>query len=163
MTATEDYIRSLSRLKSGDLGILRTHAYKDLDESLVGFDLFSGIWWPLRQRNPRTPRRSVAWLIAKLYSSYPVIHADNHHFARQLSLCKPRDKSEGDRFQERFDRMLLMNIDQIEPSLNWSLGYLMNNNKQVDWVKLTDDLSYWEDENIRLKWAKQFLNLNQGD
>ena len=48
MTATEQFIGVLTDLKTGELGLLRVHAGQGLDESVVGFDLFSGLWWPLR-------------------------------------------------------------------------------------------------------------------
>ena len=60
MTATEQYIEVLTHLKSGDLGLLRTHSGQGLDETVGGFDLFAGLWWPLRQKNERAPRREVA-------------------------------------------------------------------------------------------------------
>jgi hypothetical protein len=67
VSATEQYIDVLTRLKTGELGLLRTHAGQGLDESVDGFDLFSGLWWPLRRKNERAPRRPVAWLIVPVY------------------------------------------------------------------------------------------------
>ena len=69
-----EYINRLSTLKSGDLSIIRTLQNKTLDESLEGFDIFTSLWWPLREKNQRAPRREPAWLIAKLFASCPLKH-----------------------------------------------------------------------------------------
>jgi len=155
MTATEQYIRVLTNLKSGELGLLRTHAGQGLDQTVDGFDLFTGLWWPLRQKNERAPRREVAWLIAKLYASCPIPQSEDT-IACQLRRCQPSNESDKIRF-ERFDRMLILPLSQIEPALRWALDLLASRNLGVDWVKLTDDLSAWERESTRLKWAQQYL------
>ena len=157
MSSTEAFIKALGSLKNGDLGLLRTHAGQGLDESVDGFDLFAGLWWPLRQKNQWAPRREVAWLIAKLYAFCPVEHSPGQTFARQLGFCLP-DKPEYQKsYGERFDKLLSLPLDKIEPALQWALRELASNNKKVDWVKLTDDLSRWENETIRLRWAEEFL------
>ena len=78
-------------------------------------------------------------------------------FARELWYCLP-DKPEGQRnFGERFDRLLTLPLKRIEPALQWAMQELASNNRRIDWVKLTDNLSQWERETTRLKWAEQFL------
>ena len=162
MTPTEQFIHVLSELKIGDLGLLRTHAGQGLDETVDGFDLFAGLWWPLRQRNESAPRREVAWLIAKLYAFCPVSHSPGDTVARQLRLCQPnKDPEERERFRQRFDRMLVLPIDRIEPALQWALDLVASRGRRVDWVRLTDHLSIWERESTRLKWAEQFVGNNE--
>lgn len=161
MNATEEYIEVLTRLKSGELGLLRTHAGQGLDETVDGFDLFAGLWWPLRQKNEWAPRREVAWLIAKLYAFRPIPHLSGDTLARQLRRCQPGKDAEKKRFTERFDRMLVLPLDKIEPTLQWALDLVASNNPKLDWVKLTDDLSKWEHESTRLKWAEQFLETDE--
>lgn len=161
MSATDQYVEALTRLKAGDLGLLRTHAGLGLDESVDGFDLFAGIWWPLRQRNERAPRREVAWLIAKLYAFCPIIHSPDDYFARQLGRCQPNDERERRRYQGRFDQLLVLAIGRIEPALQLALNNIASKSPRVDWVKLTDDLSIWERETTRLRWAEQFLQINE--
>lgn len=162
MTPTEQYINNLTDLKAGELGLLRTHAGQALDETVDGFDLFTGLWWPLRQKNEWAPRREVAWLIAKLYAFRPISHSPNETLAYQLGRCRP-DKDPGkERFQQRFDRMLTLPLGKIEPALQWSLDLLDSKNLKLDWVKLTDDLSIWERESKRLEWAEQFLKSLEG-
>jgi CRISPR type I-E-associated protein CasB/Cse2 len=161
VSATEQYIDVLTSLKTGDLGLLRTHACQGLDESVGGFDLFTGLWWPLRQRNERAPRREVAWLIAKLYAFRPIPHSQGDYLARQLRRCQPNEEQARKRYQKRFDRMLILPVGHIEPALQWALDSVASNSPRLDWVKLTDDLSIWERESIRLKWAEQFLQIDE--
>ncbi|MDA8105803.1 MAG: type I-E CRISPR-associated protein Cse2/CasB [Nitrospiraceae bacterium] len=162
MTPTEQYIEILGKLKAGDLGLLRTHAGQGLDESVDGFDLFAGLWWPLRQNNEWAPRREAAWLIAKLFAFCPISYSHGETFASRLGLCKPDNFRDMKRFQQRFDRMLSLPIRRIEPELRWSLDLVAKRSYKLDWVKLTDDLSFWERESRRLEWAKDFLETFEG-
>jgi CRISPR type I-E-associated protein CasB/Cse2 len=151
----------LARLKPGELGLLRTHAGQGLDESVDGFDLFTGLWWPLR-KNERAPRRKVAWLIAKLYASCPIPQSPDETLARQLRQCHPDDERAGERFRQKFDEMLLLPLDRVEPALRWALGLVAAfDEPRLDWVRLTDDLSIWEREATRLVWATQFLQTDE--
>jgi len=158
VSATEQYIEVLTRLKTGELGLLRNHAGQGLDETLDGFDLFAGLWWPLRQKSERAPRREVAWLVAKLYAFCPIPHSFDKTIALQLRRCQPKER---ERFAQRFDRMLILPLDKIEPALQWALHEVASKSPQLDWVKLTDDLSIWERESTRLNWAEQFLGTDE--
>jgi CRISPR type I-E-associated protein CasB/Cse2 len=159
MSATEQYIDVLTRLKSRELGLLRTHAGQGLDESVDGFDLFSGLWWPLRRTSQKAPRREVAWMIAKLYAFRPIESSPGDTLARQMRRSQPNKDPE--RFQQRFDRMLVLPLDKIEPALRWALDLVASHSGKLDWVKLTDDLSIWERGTTRLTWAEQFLGDNE--
>lgn len=164
MTPTEQYINNLAKLKAGELGLLRTHAGQGLDETVDGFDLFSGLWWPLRKKNEKAPRRAVAWLIAKLYAFRPIppSQSPDETLARQLGRCRPVKDSEKGRFTQRFDRMLTLPLGKIEPDMRWALELLSSKGLKLDWIKLTDDLSFWERESTRLKWAEDFLKSLEG-
>ena len=176
MTPTEHYIKVLTQMKSGELGLLRKHAQCGLDESVEGFDLFAGLWWPLRARNQRAPRRAVAWLVAKLYAYRPIEHSPGRTLAWQLARCRKDNGPNGDAVAavsdrrrrseidattwpvaQRFDRMLMLPLGKIEPDLRWALNLVAGDGLKVDWVALTDDLSFWERESKRLKWAEEFL------
>lgn len=161
MTPTEDFITILSTLKTGELGLLRAHAGKPINESVLGFDLFTGVWWPIRQRSPRAPRREVAWLVAKLFASVLIPHSPGQTLPGQLRRCQSHDELERKRFQQRFDRMLALPIVAIEPACRWALGALSAAHLGLDWVRLTDDLSFWDRESTRLGWAEEFLNLQE--
>jgi CRISPR type I-E-associated protein CasB/Cse2 len=157
MTPTEQFIERLMRLKAGDLGLLRTHAGQGLDGSLEGFDLFTGLWWPLRQKSQWAPRREVAWLIAKLYAYRQIPHSDDDTLARQLRECQPAEEMAKKRFQQKLDRMLLLPLEKLEPALQWAIAQIASGKRTLDWVELTNELSIWERETTRLKWAEQFL------
>lgn len=159
--STEDYISRLTCLRTGELGLLRTHAGQGLDETVDGFDLFSGLWWPLRQKNERAPRREVAWLIAKLYAACPIPQSPDETLARQLRRCQPNEEQKKEQFRQRFDRMLILPLDKIEPPLQWAVDEVASNDLKLDWVQLTDDLSIWGRESTRLRWAEQFLGTDE--
>jgi CRISPR type I-E-associated protein CasB/Cse2 len=144
-------------LKSGELGLLRQHAGRGLDESVEGFDLFAGLWWPLRAQNQRAPRRAVAWLIAKLYAFRPVEHSPGETISYQLGRCRKDWGPEKDPVAQRFDRLLTLPIQNLEPPLQWAINLVSSQHLKLDWVELTNDLSLWERESKRLKWAEEFL------
>ncbi len=162
-TATDQYIEILTRLKPGDLSLLRTHAGQGLDESVLGFDLFAGLWWPLQNKSQFAPRREVAWLVAKLYAFSPIPHSAGDTLACQLRRCQPDEERSRKRFQQKFDEVLLMPLGKIEPALRWALDQVADKGKSIDWVSLKNDLSIWEREAIRLKWAEEFLGDKEGN
>jgi CRISPR type I-E-associated protein CasB/Cse2 len=162
VTPTEQYVEVLTRLKPGELGLLRNHAGQGLDESVEGFDLFAGLWWPLRAQTQRAPRREVAWLVAKLYALRPLEHSPRETLARQLGRSRPGEKTARQRFEQRFDRMLTLPLAEIEPALQWAIDLIASKHLELDWVRLTNDLSIWERESTRLKWAEEFLNCPRG-
>ncbi len=158
-TPTQDFVQTLISLKDGDLGLLRKHAGLPLDESVDGFDLFTGLWWPLREKNERAPRREVAWLVAKLYASSPMPQADRATLASQLGSLRPDGEHTGRRHQRKFDDLLSLPLNQIEPALQWAVKEIAANGKSLDWVRLIDDLSRWERETTRVNWAETFLGM----
>jgi CRISPR type I-E-associated protein CasB/Cse2 len=163
MTPTEQYVEVLTHLKSGERSLLRQRSGQRLNESVDGFDLFAGLWWPLRANNQNAPRRAVAWLIAKLYAFRPVEHSPGQTLAWQLGRCQPGEKIARERFQQKFDRMLILPLDNIEPALRWGLDLLNSSGLKLDWAALTNDLSIWERESTRLKWAGEFLEYSKGE
>jgi CRISPR type I-E-associated protein CasB/Cse2 len=168
MTATEQFIDTLQSLKAGDLGRLRKLAGLSLDESVEGFDLFAGLWWPLREKSQRAPRREVAWIVAKLYAFCPMPQVGGQTLPAHLGRVRHGDERAAQRWQRRVDEMLLCPLNQIEPALQWAIRKIKKTLESLraadakaglDWVRLTDDLSFWEREEIRLKWAKQYLQV----
>jgi CRISPR type I-E-associated protein CasB/Cse2 len=156
--SSEDYIANLSRLKPGELALLRSHLGQSLGTSVAAFDLFTGVWWPLRQKSQHAPQREIAWLIAKLFAFAPIQHEKGRHLASQLRLCQPLGTTAPQRFQARFDRLLMTPIEEVESPLVWALKVVASSRMTLDWVALTDDLSTWEERSTRMQWAKQFLN-----
>lgn len=160
MTPTEMFIQRLVELQQGTLTQLRHAAYRGLDAFSETFDIFTGLWWPLREKDLRAPRRAVAWLVAKIYPCTPLPHTPGATLARVLATTAPGGQ-ECRKRQARFDQLLRSSLDQIEPHLRWALATIARNAQPpagIDWVRLVDDLSDWEAPRIRLRWAQEFLD-----
>jgi CRISPR type I-E-associated protein CasB/Cse2 len=159
--STSKYVEKLGQLKEGSLSLLRWEAGQGLDHSLTGSDLFTGLWWPLRQQSQFAPRRRVAWLVAKLHAVVPLAQQEKNTLPLQLGrIYRGLDDKKKPSFQQRFDALLSLPLEQLEPALQWALREISAANGPaagLDWVQLIDDLSRWERENTRLQWARVFL------
>lgn len=178
MSQTAEYIKKLSDLQEGERSRLRRLAGQPLDATLPGFDLFTGLWWPLRAKSQATPRREPSWLVAKLFGAFRVPHIRPDSGAgpilpEVLGRCEPGDDS--GRFRTRFDALLCSSLSSLEPHLRWAMGEvaravaghvpLARDVKGIDWVQLLDDLSIWDRgeqhrrmRDIRDIWAEKYLN-----
>jgi len=176
MTATEEYIRGLSELQAGERSRLRRLAGTPLDETVPGFDVFTGLWWTLRERNQRAPRREVAWLVAKLYGAFAIPHAPATESPPSLAtvlgqLELRRDADARRRHRARFDALLRAPLSAVERHLHWALSLVEGAVKKgackgLDWARLTDDLSIWDrgpahrkGRDVRDIWAEDYLNI----
>jgi CRISPR type I-E-associated protein CasB/Cse2 len=164
MSLAAAFIARLQSLPAGDRARLRQLAGQPLDEELEGFDLFTGLWWPLRQNSERAPERRSAWLVAKLYGAYPLPHVrDGPSLARRLGRIRLPAK-EKERFRNRVDALLMAPLARLEPHLRWALGAISHSADQsappgLNWAELLDDLSRWERrEKVRDRWAEEFLH-----
>lgn len=180
MSQTAEYIKRLSDLQEGERSRLRRLAGQSLDATLQGFDLFTGLWWPLRAKSPSTPRREPSWLVAKLFVTFRIPHISHDSGTRSslpevLGCCEPQDEDGRKRFRNRFDTLLCSSLLSLEPHLRWALGEVARvvaghvpnarDVKGIDWVQLLDDLSVWDrgEENhrgrdVRDIWAETYLN-----
>ncbi|MCC6149836.1 MAG: type I-E CRISPR-associated protein Cse2/CasB [Planctomycetes bacterium] len=188
MTSTEAFINKLENLKAGERSLLRRHLGKPLHQSLAGFDLFTGLWWPLREKDQRAPSRETSWLVAKLFCARPIPHKRREHrhdpaprLATILGRIERRDhggNQDLERFRNRFDALLCATLDTIEPHLDWALGVVRaavgkKQEQGLDWAQLLDDLWQWERfekrylseddreadvRDIRDEWAEHYLN-----
>lgn len=131
---------------------IRAIAGRDLDANTTAFDIFTGIWWPLRKKSQGGPRRGVAWLVLKLYAAFPVPHvrpeaAKGPALAETLGWCEPVHPAcphaallsgpvpdcepaksqfiEARRFRRRFDALLSTPLSALEPDLRWALSVVM--------------------------------------
>ena len=50
-------------------GVLTNAAGSRMDEDPAAFDIFTGIYWPLRKKNSTLPSRNAAWLALKLMAT----------------------------------------------------------------------------------------------
>lgn len=157
MTPTQEFITRLAQLGPAELALLRWHAGQSLMASTDAFDLFTGLWWPLREKSPRAPRRRVAWLVAKLYAQRPLEASDDpaDTLARRLGRCS---RGAAKAHRERFDALLNLPLAGLEPGLAWAIetvGAMAA--PRLNWAALTDDLSQWERLSVRRRWAEHFL------
>jgi hypothetical protein len=179
MSLTNEFINKLSTLRESDRSLLRGLAGQPLDETLQGFDLFTGLWWPLRQKNPSAPRREPAWLIAKLFWLFQIPNVrpesdDDSSFSlpHVLGRLEPFDERDRGRFRTRFDAILCSSLSSLEPLLQWALREVAfsvsgrsQGERRIDWARLLDDLSIWNRgkvhrrrRDIRDIWAEIYLN-----
>jgi len=177
MSQTAEFIAQLTNDRCfgpGERARLRALAGRRLDEDTAGFDLFTGLWWPLRQKNQAAPRREVAWLVAKLYAacSTPHIRSEGGKgppLACVLGQIEPGQPKQQQRFRQRFDELLCAPLGGIEPHLRWALSVVRDEvvdgrGQGIDWVQLTDHLSIWDrgeehglHRDVRDLWAEQYL------
>lgn len=177
MNQTAEYIKKLSALQEGERSRLRRLAGRPLDATLLGFDLFTGLWWRLRAKSPATPRREPSWLVAKLFFAFHVPHIRPDSDTRPslpevLGRCEPHDKDDRKRFRTRFDALLCSSLSSLEPHLRWALGEVAKaaaghvpqarDVKGLDWVQLLDDLWHWDGEyNTEHTQQKSRLNAHE--
>lgn len=184
--STAAYIRRLETLEAGERSRLRSLAGQPLDARLDGFDLFTGLWWPLRQQSPAAPRREPSWLVAKLFGAFgsavPHVVPEGQKIGPTLpavlGVCEPRDPPEfksRNRFRTRFDALLCSPLPAMEPHLRWALGEVARAKQGrvphardiigIDWARLLDDLSIWDrgeahriGRDVRDIWAEAYLS-----
>lgn len=172
MTPTEEFIRGLESLEEGERSLLRRLAGQRLDHTLNGFDLFTSLWWPLRENNRAAPRREPSWLVAKLFSSFPLpqIGIEGARLPAMLGRVEPLDDRTRGRFRARFETLLQTTLSSLEPHLRWALSVVSNASEKsrvagIDWAQLLDDISVWDRGDIHRRrqdigdiWAKQYLD-----
>ena len=177
---TTGFVGKLTALKEGDLAVLRGLANQPLDTSLEGFDLFTGLWWGLRQADKWTPGREVSWLACKLYAQNPQPQQDGAalpFLLRQYMMSQYGNDLDGrDRFSQKLDRLLASSFAELESQLTWAIRLVRRDEPKAkknpesnvgdprgfDWVHLINSLSHWDRSTTRTKWAEQFLNIHTG-
>ncbi len=161
MTPTQQYIAKLRSLSQTQLSAIRAYDARKVDDCVELFDFFATLWWPLRQKSPKAPRRSVALLIARLYAKYPIPHKQSKFLPLQIGRILRKDHT---KLRSEVEHLPLLSFVDLEPVLKLGLGLLQSERMEVDWVALTDDLSGWEYEEIRFKWLEQLCKgLEIGD
>ncbi len=176
MSQTNKYIKRLSELHEGELSRLRRLAGQPLDSKLSGFDLFTGLWWPLRAESPATPRRDPSWLVAKLFGAFKIPHVrpaigSGPALPEILGRYEPNDEFDCKRYLARFDTLLCSPLSSLEPHLRWALSSILKAKREekyivpgLDWAQLLDDLSIWDrgeahryKRDIRDIWAEKYI------
>ncbi len=165
MTLTEQFIARLEALGGGERSRLRGLAGQPLHQTVPGFDLFTALWWPVRQAGGRQP----SWLVAKLFGAFPLPPVRGESLPAIVGACEPGDEDAGKRWRDRFDALVQTPLSQLEPHLGWALSVAAHavaagGAKGMDWVRLLHDLSRWErheeqgrKRDVRDIWAKEYL------
>ncbi len=163
--STLKYINLLSNLKNGELSLLRTMRNKPLDETLDGFDLFTSIWWPLREESSRAPQRETAWLIAKLFAAYPIRQEDGAKMSYLLGSLYRSHRNDvlGNQILKLNDKIVAQPLAMLEPDLGMALSMIRKKKSSIDWADLTDTLSIWGYQWVRERWVEEFLTNNTID
>jgi hypothetical protein len=65
------FLRATERYTDADWSVFAQAADRAMNESPEAFDLFSGLYWRLRNTSKRLPNRGVLWLVLKLMASVP--------------------------------------------------------------------------------------------
>ena len=154
-----EFISNLSTLKSGELSILRTMKNKGLDEGIDGFDLFTGIWWPLREKSKSAPQRETAWLIAKLFACYPIPQEGGANLPLLMSKISRNNDALAKQLAKLNDKIVKCSLRMLEDPLGQALNIIQNKYIGMDWVKLTDTLSKWVYQSERERWIQDFLTV----
>jgi hypothetical protein len=63
------FIRLAAGLDTASWAVVEQAANKALDHSPAAFDIFTGLYWPLRNRDRTLPSRNAAWLALKLMAT----------------------------------------------------------------------------------------------
>lgn len=181
MTQTEQFILKMKSLKKGERSRLRRLSGAPLAKSLLGFDLFTGLWWPLRRQSPAAPRKETSWLVALLFGSFSIPHVRPEQknarptFPIVLGGCEPVKERDRKRYRRRFDILLQTPLSGLEPHLRWGLSVVANAVEKgrcsgLDWAQLLEDLSIWDRgeehrraRDIRDVWAENYLNAVQSN
>lgn len=157
MSSTQEFIQLLLGLKGGEISLLRRLAFAPLDKSVTAFDLFTGLWWPIRAKTPRAPRREAAWLVLKLYGFRPIKHTPGKTFSMLLARWRAEDPEKREpRADFIMNRIITSPLDGLELPMRMAFARFSESDS-IDWVALTDDLSFWEKQEIRTKWISDFF------
>jgi len=63
------FVRLAAGLDSASWAVLQQATNKALNHSPAAFDIFTGLYWPLRNRDRTVPSRNAAWLAMKLMAT----------------------------------------------------------------------------------------------
>lgn len=157
MSPTAKFVAKLLNLGEGELTLLREHAFASADESVLAFDVFTGLWWPLREESPRAPRREASWLVLKLYAFRPLAHQQDNTFAillRRWMLVDPEKRKAW--AEQMMNAIITSPLEVLEPHLKVALREFPRS-EGIDWITLLDDLSFWESRDRRNRWLKEFF------
>ncbi len=66
---TYRFVSAAAGLDSHSWAVVASAAGQSMNENPAAFDIFTGLYWPLRTRDPGVPSRNAAWLALKVMAS----------------------------------------------------------------------------------------------
>jgi len=63
------FVSAVAQLDGTAWGILANAAGRSMDEDPAAFDIFTGVYWPLRNKHSTLPSRNAAWMALKLMAT----------------------------------------------------------------------------------------------
>jgi len=156
-----EYVARLESLTTGQLSLLRTLRYQPLDASLTGFDIFTAIWWPLREKGKHAPRREIAWLVLKLYATNVLRHekgATLPLLLGNLHTAYAHEEAMQNIIFKQVQSLLSSTTHTIEPILDTCISLVKKEYTALDWIHLLDTISAWEAQSAKMRWAEDFYN-----
>lgn len=67
--ATRRFVSAAARLDDASWGVLANAANRSMEDDPAAFDIFTGIYWPLRNKHSNMPSRAAAWMALKLMAT----------------------------------------------------------------------------------------------
>jgi len=133
-----------------------------MHDCIEAFDLFTGLWWPLR-RGPRVPGREASWLVAKLFPWNPST-VEGGSLGDVLGQTAPRRREDLLRERRRIDSLLRAQGRPLEACLRQAVCRLNRAGVALDWVQVLQDLTLWDRpwKPTQTKWARDWLQAMKG-
>lgn len=79
-TGASKFVRLASQLDAASWSVLAQAANRALNYSPAAFDIFTGLYWPLRNKDRTCPSRNAAWLTLKLMATAGPLRPTAHHY-----------------------------------------------------------------------------------
>ncbi len=141
------FVRAAERLLTeSDWAALSAAAFKGMHEAPAAFDIFSGLYWGLRDKVKRLPSRNAAWLVLKLMAAVPArARLQNDSAVENLLRHLPRRQLRelrGDRHLNSIYPVSFPRGNRLVADLHREIDKSMRRRKPqpIDWAGICDAL-----------------------
>ena len=156
------FISQLFVLSAGDKTRLRAMLGRNPCWDVQAGDLFTGIFWPLRQKKLGRLERESCWIVATLFAFNELpggerAGMDIGAVTGHVKSWGFRNDHEKKRAERRFKNLLQMDRAQLALPLAVLIRILRKRNVPVDWTRLLTDLTEWNAEGkpVQARWKHQ--------